>query len=129
MRDIGTLVWVVLVFIGVIGSMISSARKQAQAQQAPGARAIRRPPPQQFAPQAPAPPAPVQPAPQPRVIARVAPAPTKAPPVLAQAHLEAEHHPARRRRLFANRSDLVRGIIAAEVLGKPRGLRGEDFPR
>jgi hypothetical protein len=76
------------------------------------------------------PPAP-RPAPAPvqkRVAAKpAAPAP---PPqsVVASAARSAESkdraHPSR---LLANRKDLVRAVVAAEVLGKPRGLR-EEYP-
>jgi hypothetical protein len=126
MRDIGTLVWVVLVFIGVIGSMVSSVRKQVQAQPGPRYRTLHRPPPPQFEAQAP-PPAP-PPVPQSQAIVRSPPTASRVP-APAQAHPADEPHPAQRRRLFAHRNDLVRGIIAAEVLGKPRALRDEDFPR
>ena len=35
----------------------------------------------------------------------------------------------RKGRLFARRGALVRAVIAMEVLGKPRGLSDEHFPR
>jgi hypothetical protein len=119
MRDVGLVVWVALLFIGVVGSMISSLRRQAQA----------RP---QFRPHDVSPP--IAPSAQQRrqVIVRTAPpAPERkpapvpapvAPPAAAVEHIQ----PARlRRRLFSDRREVVRAVIAAEVLGKPRGLSDE----
>lgn len=131
MRDVGILVWVGFLVIGVIGSMVSSARRQAAAG-APG----RRPqvPPATAAAaqqrlvqalqaraqaqvQAPASsPRPSQPRPAPP---RPAPAPRSDPAAPPPGH------PARRRSFFGSGPELVRAVIAAEVLGKPRGLNDE----
>jgi len=124
-RDIGTLVWVVLVFIGVIGSMVSSVRKQVQAQQGP--RAVRRPPSPQLAPPPPLPPVSAAPVPQASARPHTAGSRARVASTLAAELVHPAPHAARRR-LFAHKGDLVRGIIAAEVLGKPRALRDEDFP-
>ncbi|HXO17462.1 MAG TPA: hypothetical protein VN909_04775, partial [Candidatus Dormibacteraeota bacterium] len=45
MRDIGIFVWVVLLVIGVIGSMVSSLRKASQAQKQGQGQGQLRPPP------------------------------------------------------------------------------------
>jgi hypothetical protein len=139
MRDVGILVWVVLLIVGVIGSMISSLRRQAQGQ----LTQLQRPP----LAQGPRPaPAPEQlppwlegmlaqiPAPATRVSARPAPPqPKPVPPAPAPApaveHPHPQVEPAARRRFFPARRDVVRAVIAAEVLGKPRGLSDEYFPR
>ena len=122
MREVGTLVWVVLVIIGVVGSMISSARRQALSRRRePAATRPRSPASALFAQNVrPAPS--VHPAPP---KARPAPPRTEAKPA---APIAFEARP-RRRRLFEARGDLVRAIIAAEVLGKPRALSDEPFLR
>ena len=122
MRDVGVLVWVTFLIVGVIGSMVSSLRKsQTQRRSQPV-------PPQwvQRFTAAVAPPAapPARPAP-----AKPAPAPPPKP-AAASAPEHPLPWPERRavRRLFAGKSDLVRAVIAAEVLGKPRGLSDEYLP-
>ena len=126
MRDLGTLVWVILIVIGVVSSMISSVRKQAQAQRRPGPAAPPRYP--GGVRVSPAPAVPPSPAPAP------APAATQLRPVQAAGSPpplwpRAEEPAARRKRLFGGKRELVKAVIAAEVLGKPRGLRDEQFPR
>jgi hypothetical protein len=145
-RDLGLLIWVVFLVIGVMGSMVSSIRKQmaagprAPSQRPPGPQAPQLPPqaplgqPQGSLPAGvqellnqafqtriePAPARPPSPAPQPR--------PTR-PPQAARA--EPVQRPAdaprvfRGTRLFGTGPELVRAVIAAEVLGKPRGLNSE----
>jgi hypothetical protein len=108
MRDVGIIIWVALLIVGVVGSMVSSVRRQLQAAQA------------QQRPQRP------EPAP-----GRQVPMPKPRPdPKGAPQHVEVTHD-ARvpRRRLFANKNDLVRAVIAAEVLGKPRAFGDEYSPR
>jgi hypothetical protein len=124
MRDIGILVWVGFLVIGVIGSMVSSARRQAAA--GPQAQRPQVPPAPAAAAQqrlvqalqaraqaqVPAPassPRPAQPRPAP---------PRPAPPAPSP-------HRARQRSFFGTGPELVRAVIAAEVLGKPRGLNDE----
>ena len=136
MRDIGILVWVAFLIVGVIGSIVSSIRKQAARSTRDGSRrvilseAVRpsrraewQPPPGQLpqwvariAAQVAPPPAPPRPAPPPP---KPSPAPVPA--------VEAAHEPVapRRRRLFRDRKAIVQAVIAAEVLGKPRALRDE----
>jgi len=123
-REIGILIWVGLLIIGVVGSMVSSLRRQPQA--------VREPP-----PGAPA----SQPAWLERMVAQlrqegtpVAPRPPVPPPARKPPPpAPATDHPfppaprARLARLFATRRDLVRGVIAAEVLGKPRAFGDETF--
>ena len=133
MRDVGILVWVVLLVVGVIGSMVSSLRKaQAQAQARPAqsrpqqvvqaglpdwARQVVAAMPQPSAakqrPTAPPPPPPPKPA------AKLAPLPE---------HAELPHQ-SRRRHFFAGKSEIVRAVIAAEVLGKPRAFNDEYVGR
>jgi hypothetical protein len=123
MRDVGILVWVGLLVIGVIGSMVSSARRQA----AGGAQAPR--------PQVP--PAPGAAAQQ-RLVAAlqarvVAPASVPRPPQARPApprpvsapRAEPPAAPAPHSAFFGTGPELVRAVIAAEVLGKPRGLYDE----
>ncbi len=117
MREIGTLVWVVLIIIGVVSSMISTIRKQAQAQGPPGRPQPQRTPPRPQSRVAPPSPAVTQPAPPP-------PRAQPRPPVHA-----VEEPRAKRKPLFAGKGSLVRAVIAAEVLGKPRGLGDEHFLR
>jgi len=122
-RDVGLFVWVVLLFVGVIGSMVSRVRSARQ--QSPPAPAPRRV--SRTIVRIPAPPPPVQSPPPPR---QAPPPPVAAPPTRrAQAPNVVDRvvqaPAARRRPLFADRRDLVRAVIAAEVLGKPRALRDE----
>ncbi len=137
MRDVGILIWVGLLIVGVVGSMISSLRRQTQApalRQAP--RRPQAPPVQEqevpsiptwidrvsLAPAAPVIPQPVpQPAPPVPKPRAVAPAPPRA---------VTQHPPSRpvhvaRRRLLGTKRDIVRAVIALEVLGKPRAFRDE----
>lgn len=131
MRDVGILVWVGFLVIGVIGSMVSSARRQAAAGaqgrgpqpppataaaaqqrllQALQARAQVQAPAPTSSPRPPQPrPAPPRPASGPRSEAAAA------PPVRR----------VRQRSFFGSGPELVRAVIAAEVLGKPRGLNDE----
>jgi hypothetical protein len=85
------------------------ARAQAPAR-SPGLLSVRP------APQRPAPPRPVAPRPAPP---RPVPAP-RSEPLAAPVT-----HSVRRRSPFGTGSELVRAVIAAEVLGKPRGLNDE----
>jgi hypothetical protein len=109
MRDVATLVWVVLIFVGVISSIISSIRKQTHG--APSPR------PQRAVPRR----APLEPsvAPPPR-----GPEPPKAAPPAPS--LVPEPH-RKRRPFFARKGDAVRAIVGAEVLGKPKALSDEPF--
>jgi hypothetical protein len=121
MREVGVLVWVAFIVIGVIANIASTARKQA-AQKAPQPQALRRPA------AVPVARAPVT-AP-PRVAAVAQPAPVRRPqpaaaPVVQRPAPLHEAMQLRRRPLFADRPSLVRAVIAAEVLGKPRALRDE----
>lgn len=120
MRDIGIFIWVALLIVGVVGSMISSARKQmASAPRRPQGPQGRPVPPR--LPVAPARPAPAPPPkPRPAAAARVEPPPEHSPPA---------HVTPIRRGIFADRRAMVQGVIAAEVLGKPRSLSDEYFPR
>jgi hypothetical protein len=125
-RDLGTLVWVVLVFVGVVSSMVSTIRKQAQA---PGSAGRPQPPRTLGALRYAAPLRPAA-APQPVVPPPVPPP----PPTAARPEPRPPVHPpdeprAKRAQFFAGKGQLVRAVIAAEVLGKPRGLNDEHFPR
>jgi hypothetical protein len=125
-REVGIAVWVILLVVGVVGSMVSSVRRQMQTQARSPRRLTERPRP--FAPPAAVPAAPSPPVRPPG--SRVTPAARKqAVPTAAQAR-EAAHEPVRtpRSRIFSTKGDLVRAVIAAEVLGKPRGLSDEYFP-
>ena len=177
MRDVGILIWVIFLVIGVVGSMVSSARRQVaarteqktapvppqwqppQGQSTPGRQVTSFVVPvakgdtvssgrsallrqlgeaapfnsaqgdnaarqqlvktlmaqvQGQAPGPPPPPAPPRPPPP-----KPAPAPRIEPPAAP------ETHKPRPRSLFGTGPELVRAVIAAEVLGKPRGLNDE----
>lgn len=144
MRDTFLLLWVGFLVVGVIGSIVSGIRKQAQraqpVQQPPGRPSTKsilsgveglRPgiPPQWQPPQGQLPQW-VQ-----QLTAQIAPrpAPTAPRPVVPKAPppapiVEPPHEPAPRRhspRLFRDRKAIVQAVIAAEVLGKPLALRDE----
>jgi hypothetical protein len=150
MREVGVIVWVILLIVGVTSSIVSSIRKASAAQQRPGPGPVTAPPRQSsvkelvaaLQAQAQAQAQAAQPrsrASQPQSRAapmRPAPQPAKAPATArrsdAQPELPWPVAPARRssaHRIFAGRGDAVRGIIAAEILGSPRGLRDEPFRR
>jgi hypothetical protein len=145
MRDVGIFIWVALLIVGVVGSMVSSLRRQMRAS-APQRmqRSQRMPPPPGLTAQPPvqtaqAPPWLQQviaqlPVPPPRPAAPPPPKskkPSTAPPLRVEPaeHPALQHAVSARHKLFRDRRDLVRGVIAAEVLGKPRGLSDEYFPR
>ena len=113
MRDVGILVWFVLIVVGVIGSIASTVRKQLQAQgRVPNASAPQRRVSRVVA----------GPPPPPPVVPRVAPAGRAverrvAPP--------ADPQKPTTRRFLPGKNDLVRAVIAAEVLGKPRAFNDE----
>jgi hypothetical protein len=127
MRDVATLVWVVLLVIGVVSSMVASVRRRMNAL-----------PPRGWAPSPPG----VPPAQAPQLGQQLVqqmkqvPGRPAGPPVAAtSAAAAAATAPAptvsapapRRRRLFPGGQGLVSAVIAAEVLGKPRALRDEYF--
>jgi hypothetical protein len=139
-RDVGILIWVIFLVVGVLGSMVSSLRKASQraapqGQGLPGQPRVAQPQPagapmrqdrlpvwaEQIAAavQRPAPP-PARPAPPPRPAPRPAPPPPEHP---------APQPAARARRIFGGRNELVRAVIAAEVLGKPRAFNDEYVGR
>jgi hypothetical protein len=171
MRDIGTLIWVVVVILGIISSMRSSMRRQRQASQqsqappaqpnapAPAQPTVQRvvltnadarqrlleilqqealasgrqPPPAVVRalnasqpgppPAQPPPPQPVQAVPPP---VRAQPSPMPAQPQPRPSEPRPHEEPRRSRDLPLFRGQAaVRAIIAAEVLGKPRGLSDE----
>lgn len=147
MRDIGLFVWVVLLIVGVVGSMTSSIRRQREqaarrdggSAPPPDSRGAPQPlagvPPGTSAQQAtlvhamqeitarqgipPPAPRPRRPASRPAPAVPAAPAPQPAP------HSVAPPRPAKQLGLFGSGPELVRAVIAAEVLGKPRALRDE----
>jgi hypothetical protein len=174
MRDVGILIWVVFLIVGVVGSMVSSARRQVAARAEPRSAPV--PPQAQPTPQgrqgtsfvvpvtqgdtassarsallrqlsesqaqgdnsvarqrlvqtllaqaqapaaapptaAPAPPVPPRPPPF-----KPAPVRRNEPPAAPEVQRP------KPRPLFGTGPDLVRAVIAAEVLGKPRGLHDE----
>jgi soluble lytic murein transglycosylase-like protein len=125
-REIGAVVWVLLLVIGVVGSMVSSIRRQRGASAAAPPRPNPARIPQSFASVQTVR---VQPQAAPTRVPQAAPAPPPRPAAAARtvrppaADLPARKPAAAGR--FGNRSDLVRAVIAAEVLGKPRALRDE----
>ena len=140
MRDTFLLLWVGFLVVGVIGSIVSGIRKQAQRAQAQGltpsasaAKAPARIPPQWQPPPAGMPDwvqrVVAQVAPPPKPPARPPPAPKPAaPPQPVVEHHEFASPRAESRgvaRLFRDRKTIVQAVIAAEVLGKPLALRDE----
>jgi hypothetical protein len=155
-RDVGIFVWVVLLLVGVVSSIASSARKQMQGAQPP------QPQPRSGGPPGPQP---VAAAPRVQVVVRpsaseaqrqraaqiqaavaqalgtplIAPAPAPIPaaprpvtPRPAPAPAVTPHHPPldspqapQMRPFLRGRSEIVRAIVAAEVLGKPRAFSDE----
>ena len=137
MRDIGALLWVAIVAIGVISSVVSNARRQAARTPVPPRRFPQAPSQRPAAWAAPA-------APQPPTVPLVTPRPAAPPPAAfagtgvgvtpppPPAPADIFPHPAeltraRRPRRFAGRTALRRAVVAAEVLGKPRAL-GDEYP-
>lgn len=120
MRDIGIVIWAILLIVGVIGSIaskvrgirtVSSGQPRAAGARLAAMRALQGP----AAPQATvtvAPAATVSRPPTPRMAA-------PSPP---------EHRETRAAFRFPGRTELARAVIAAEVLGKPRALRDEYSP-
>jgi hypothetical protein len=101
---------VVLIFVGVISSIISSIRKQVHGAPSPRPqRAIPRRTP--LEPSA----APPQRGPEPQKAA-----PPPAPSLAPEPHRM--RHP-----FFARKGDAVRAVVGAEVLGKPKALSDEPF--
>jgi len=144
MRDVGVIIWVALLFIGVVGSMISSLRRQTPSREAPSmpierSQSVELPGPIELPPQLRrfAVAAPPRPAPQRKPAPVTAPAVPSASsgviPTLSE-RSESKWGGANvvegraRHRLFSDRRDLVRAVIGAEVLGKPRALRDESTP-
>ncbi|MBV8375012.1 MAG: hypothetical protein JO302_05840 [Candidatus Eremiobacteraeota bacterium] len=146
MHDIGGLIWIVLVIVGVITSIVQSSRRSIsqrtvsryQTAAPPQPLTATSQPAAQIRPeliaeleniirqsQQPArpgvpPPSPPKPPPAP---------PPPAPPPVPQPRAMPSAPPPRAARVFGgDRSSLVRAVIAAEVLGKPLALRNE-YPR
>ena len=129
MREVGIAVWVILLVVGVVGSMVSSVRRQMQSQAQSPRRLAERPRP--FAPPCSSAGRRLRRRQLPR---RGCPRPSRAASSrrrrAAPAH-DPAHEAVRRPkiRFFSAKGELVRAVIAAEVLGKPRGLSDEYFPR
>jgi hypothetical protein len=142
-RDVGALLWVVLVIVGVVSSIVKTARKAQPPQSGPGPvpgpRFQTLPPPAQRPPQPQPPPRQVQqpprPAARPRILPSIDVTIGQAPPLLMPAEIpvvapeHAEPRPSAGSRplrwLFEDRRAMARAVIAAEVLGKPLALRDE----
>ncbi|MBV8153059.1 MAG: hypothetical protein JO029_00215 [Candidatus Eremiobacteraeota bacterium] len=142
MRDVGALIWGILVVIGVISSIVQSAKKaRAPARTvtppvrtAPPVRVTSNVPPAQMPPQLQAllaqfeqqsqavarPAAPPPPPPPPKPV----PVPIAPPPPMPRA-VAPRPSGVRGIAAFGTRDSLVRAIVAAEVLGKPIALRDE----
>ncbi|HTC30101.1 MAG TPA: hypothetical protein VK702_05195 [Candidatus Acidoferrum sp.] len=133
MHDIGSIIWIAIVLIGVV----SSIRKNMQR-----ARAQRAPAPQQMAVQRPAPPPPPPPVSAPRYAATAfamppvdpPPRPVPPPPVAAApAPASFAFAPAARigtspiRGMFGGGATLIRAIVAAEVLGPPKAFQEQTI--
>jgi hypothetical protein len=128
MRDVGILIWVALLIVGVVGSMVRQIRARAPARPNRVPEPVRPPPPPPWAQQMTITVAP--PAAQPRV-PKPPPRPAPAPVERVSQH-EVGHSSGpeqRRRPLFGGKNEIVRAVIASEVLGKPRAFDDEYFGR
>ncbi len=152
MHDIGALVWVILVVIGVISSIRKNAKKGKQPAPAlqqrrdTAAPAAVRPAPALSAPAPVAVPHPVRvlfeppptaPPVPPRIVP-VAPPPPLAeavmPPILAPEPLHEAAPGIHRARssgllggIFEDKKSILRAVVAAEVLGKPKALQEQSI--
>jgi hypothetical protein len=143
MREIGLFIWVGILILGVVSSIAKSAKRQQQgAQQAPGPATTPLVPPGSSPQQAtlmrvmqaiaaqqgvpPAPPRPVRPASKPAPPPPPPPSPRRPEPARHAAQPPATA--TRQRLLFGSQRDLVRAVIAAEVLGKPKAFN-DEYPR
>jgi hypothetical protein len=134
MHDVGAIIWLILVLIGVISSVRKNARRAAQQRSGTPPPGGMRPPPapvpviaqpvraQAFA----APPAVVPP---PVPAPTVAPAPAAVAPPAAPVTLpsEANVRPELFRGMFEGPATLVRAIVAAEVLGPPKSMQEQTI--
>jgi hypothetical protein len=123
MKDIGGLIWVIIVVIGVISSIVKNAKKAAAQREAARPRMAPAPQP--------------APAPQQSVMQQMA---TIMPPVRrvkAPQAVAATHMPFEKaatagtsspiRGMFGSGASLVRAIIAAEVLGPPKSQQEQSI--
>ena len=143
MHDIGALIWVIVVVIGVISSIVQNARKAAATRSGGPARAAvaaqqsRTPAPARMVAVAPsfvaAQPPPVAPPVAPPAASFSAPEAPQMPGALrlpASFHLD---YVERSRAtgyiagMFKDRKAFVRAIVAAEVLGKPKALQEQSI--
>ena len=118
--DVGTLIWIVAVVIGVVSSMVKKKRQAPAATRAPAVTmSMPASPPAVQVPVAPAVAAPpiVVASPKPRVKAPKAPAAPMPPPA---------HGTPVFRGMF-ERGALVRAVVAAEVLGPPKALQEQSI--
>ena len=158
MRDIGGLIWVILVIIAIFSSVRKSIRQATQATDAQGRPAVPpRPvvPPRQAVPLRPAAEAPVTPLqralqlspvivsvvepPAPSLIvppqAPVTPAPAPARATPATPPHDPFHAESIQRRpssgllggIFEDKNAILRAVVAAEVLGKPKALQEQSI--
>ena len=119
-----TLIWIALLLIGAIGSLASNARKAA-ATRGPAAQPVVPPRAQPvnvtlFPPPRPAPPIVVS---RPRPVAAQTPPP--ASPPVPPPH-PVPHGTSAFRGMF-ERGNLVRAVVAAEVLGPPKALQEQSI--
>jgi hypothetical protein len=130
-HDLGTLVWVILVVIGVISSMVKNARKMTRqpAGASPSARPA--PPPVAAPPPVPAPrPVHAQAFAMPPVIPpNPVPAPSAASTTRREPQPIAVHAVGTSpiRGMFEGPATLVRAIVAAEVLGPPKSMQEQSI--
>ncbi|MBV8638668.1 MAG: hypothetical protein JO322_11360 [Candidatus Eremiobacteraeota bacterium] len=122
---VDTLIWIVLLLIGAIGSIISNARKARRAAQTVQTRRTAAPVPQPVA----APPSPrptAVPVAPPIVTRRIASSPPPPAPAITAPAVVQPHGTGGFRGMF-ERGSLVRSIIAAEVLGPPKALQEQSI--
>jgi hypothetical protein len=139
MHDIGAIVWIILVLIGVFSSLRRSARRVALRGQAPAAPPPQPPPasvvrsfaasagmalPPVIPPPVPVPPVAVRPA-APRPVAAPPAAAAPTPPVHPEMGRPIGTSPIRG--MFEGPATLVRAIVAAEVLGPPKSMQEQTI--
>jgi hypothetical protein len=120
-HDVGIIVWAAIVVIGMVASIVSTARKAAASAPRPGIQ--QRPPAAQrpvAAPQWPPQASQRTPPPAPRAAAQAA---SRAQPPASEYGFPMPSRPGRT--IFGDAAGLRRAVIAAEVLGKPLALRDE----
>jgi len=133
MHDIGALIWVLVILIGLVSSIRKNAQRARRAQRDGAPQAVQ--PPRQAAPGRQQLTMAVPPAPPPSQPATQAPPPplgrvvvtVPRPPVPLPLHTPARVGTSPIRGMFGGSTTLVRAIVAAEVLGPPKASQEQSI--